>query len=162
MGCGLAGSFFIFSSQIPSKILIQLPLVLSFLTHWGRVMHICIGKLTIIGLYNGLAPGWHQAIIWTNAGILFIGHLGTNWNFNRNSYIFILENRFENVWKMAAILSRSQCVKIDTFLGYIWKEIHIHSIISDKTNNESYLFFISSELRWQTGLFRMQITISLT
>ena len=34
------------------------------------------------------------------------------WNFNRNSYIFIQENAFENVvWKMAAILSRPQCVK---------------------------------------------------
>ena len=34
------------------------------------------------------------------------------WNFNRNSYIFIQEYPFENVgWKMASILSRSQCVK---------------------------------------------------
>ena len=33
------------------------------------------------------------------------------WNLNRNSYIFIQENAFENVvWKMAAILSRSQFV----------------------------------------------------
>ena len=27
------------------------------LTHWGRVTHICVGKLTIIGSDNGLAPG---------------------------------------------------------------------------------------------------------
>ena len=33
------------------------------LTHWGQVMHICIGKLTIIGSDNGLSPGQHQAII---------------------------------------------------------------------------------------------------
>ena len=34
------------------------------------------------------------------------------WNVNRNSYIFIQENSFENVvWKMAATLSRPQCVK---------------------------------------------------
>ena len=33
------------------------------------------------------------------------------WNFNRNSCIFIQENALENVvWKMAAILSRPQCV----------------------------------------------------
>ena len=33
-------------------------------------------------------------------------------NVNRNSYIFIQENPFENVVrKMAAILSRPQCVK---------------------------------------------------
>ena len=48
------------------------------LTHWGRVTHICISKLTIIGSDNGLSPDWRQAIIWTNAGLLLIGPLGTN------------------------------------------------------------------------------------
>ena len=49
-----------------------------FLTHWGRVTHICVGKLTIIGSDNGLLPERRQAIIWTNAGIVIIGALGTN------------------------------------------------------------------------------------
>ena len=48
------------------------------LTHWGRVMHICVSRLTITGSDNGLLPGRHQAIIWTNAGILLIWTLGTN------------------------------------------------------------------------------------
>ena len=48
------------------------------LTHWGRVRHICISKLAIIGSENGLSPGRRQAIIWTNAGILLIEPLGTN------------------------------------------------------------------------------------
>ena len=48
------------------------------LTHWGRVTQICVGNQTIIGSDNGLSPGRHQAIIWTNAGILSIGPLGTN------------------------------------------------------------------------------------
>ena len=48
------------------------------LTHWGQVTYVCIGKLTIIGSDNGLSPGRRQAIIWTNAGTLFIGPLGTN------------------------------------------------------------------------------------
>ena len=34
--------------------------------------------LDIIGSDNGLSPGRRQAIIWTNAGILLIGPLGTN------------------------------------------------------------------------------------
>ena len=51
-----------------------------FLTHWGRVTHICVDKLTIIGSDNGLSPGRRQAIIWTNAGILLIGPLGTNFS----------------------------------------------------------------------------------
>ena len=50
------------------------------LTHWGRVTHICVGKLTIIGADNGLSPGRLQAIIWTNAGMLLIGPLGTNFS----------------------------------------------------------------------------------
>ena len=40
------------------------------LTHWGPVTHICVNELTIISPYNGLSPGRHQAIIWTNAEIL--------------------------------------------------------------------------------------------
>ena len=47
------------------------------LTHWGRVTHICVGEPTIIGSDNGLSPDRRQAIIWTNAGILLIGPLGT-------------------------------------------------------------------------------------
>ena len=48
------------------------------LTQWGWVTHFCISKLTSIGSDNGLSPGRRQAIIWTNAGILVIGPLGTN------------------------------------------------------------------------------------
>ena len=50
------------------------------LTHWGWVTHICVGKLTIIGSDNGLSPGRRQAIIWTNARLLLIGPLGTNFS----------------------------------------------------------------------------------
>ena len=48
------------------------------LTHWGRVTHTCVGKLTIIGSDDGLSPGRRQAIIWTNAGIFLFGPLGSN------------------------------------------------------------------------------------
>ena len=50
------------------------------LTQWGQVTQKCVGNLTIIGSYNGLSPGRRQAIIWTNAGILLIGPLGTNFS----------------------------------------------------------------------------------
>ena len=50
----------------------------SGLIHWDRVTHICVSKLTSIVSDNGLSPGRRRAIIWTNAGILFIGPLGTN------------------------------------------------------------------------------------
>ena len=42
--------------------------------------HICVSKLTSINSDNGLLPGRRQAIIWTNAGILLIGPLGTNFS----------------------------------------------------------------------------------
>ena len=51
---------------------------LNRLTHWGRVTHICVNKLIIIGSDNGLSPGRRQAIIWTNAGISLTGPLWTN------------------------------------------------------------------------------------
>ena len=43
------------------------------LTYW-------VSKLTIIGSDNGLSPDRRQAIIWTNAGLLLIGPLGTNFS----------------------------------------------------------------------------------
>ena len=54
--------------------------VLISAANWGRVTHIYVNKQTIIGSDNGLSPGQCQAIIWTNAGILLIGPLGTNFN----------------------------------------------------------------------------------
>ena len=52
----------------------------SALIHWGRLTHICIGTKNNIGSDNGLSPGRRQVIIWTNAGILLIGPLGTNFS----------------------------------------------------------------------------------
>ena len=55
----------------------------NYLTHWGWVTHICVGNLNIIGSDNGLSPGLlgrPGAIIWTSAGILLIGPLGTNFS----------------------------------------------------------------------------------
>ena len=58
----------------------QICIIRCFQTHWGRVTHICVSKLTIISSDNGLSPGCHQAIIWTNAGKLLFGPPGTNFN----------------------------------------------------------------------------------
>ena len=50
------------------------------LTHWDQVMHICVSKIIIIVSDNGLSPGRRQAIIWTNAEILLIWPLETNFS----------------------------------------------------------------------------------
>ena len=47
-------------------------------THWGQMTHVCVSGITTIGSDNGLSTDQRQAIICTNAGILFIGPLGTN------------------------------------------------------------------------------------
>ena len=81
------------------------------LTHWGRVTHICVGKLTIIGSDNGLSPGRRQAIFWTNAGILLIGPLGTN--FSENS-IEILTFSFTKMrLKMSSAKWRPFCLGLN-------------------------------------------------
>ena len=94
------------------------------LTHWGRVTHICDSKLTTLGSDNGLSPGRRQTIMWTSAGILLIGPLRTNF-----SEIVVIEihtfqgNTFENVWKMAAILSRPQCVNSFWHSDGTWRQV---------------------------------------
>ena len=55
-------------------------LQIQWFTHWDRVTHICVDNITIIGSDNGLSPGRRQAIIWTNAAILLIRPLGTNFS----------------------------------------------------------------------------------
>ena len=78
------------------------------------MMHICVSKLIIIGLDNGLLPSHRQTIIWTNAGILLIWPFRNKiqWNINRDIYIFIQENEFQYVaCEMLTILSQaSMCI----------------------------------------------------
>ena len=78
-----SNTFYSSNSTTPSqtaKILLTTYSEEFSLTHWGRVTHICVRKLTIIGSDNGLSPRLHQVIIWTNAGILLIRTLQTNFN----------------------------------------------------------------------------------
>ena len=80
--------------------------------HSSRMMHIC-SNLTIIGSDNGILPVWHQAIIWTNAATLSIRSSETYLSAisSKIQKFSFQGNAFEKViWKMAAILSRPQCV----------------------------------------------------
>ena len=83
------------------------------LTHRGRVTHICLSKLTIIGSDNGLSPARRQAIIWTNDGILLIRTFRTHFSeiISEIHTFYIQENAFESVvCEMASDLSRPQCL----------------------------------------------------
>ena len=73
--------------RFPSKYITKVVLTMSAiclgvipLTHWGRVTHIYVSNPTIIGSDNGLSPSRRQAIIWTNAEILLIRPIGTNFS----------------------------------------------------------------------------------
>ena len=83
-------------------------------THWGRVTHICVSKLTIIGWHNGLSPDRRQAIIWTNAGILLIGPLWTNFS---EILIEILTFSFKNMrLKVSSARRRPFCLGLNVLM----------------------------------------------
>ena len=88
-------------------------------------MHICVSKITTIGSDYGLSHGQRQAIIWTNAGILLIGPLRTNFSeilIEIHTFSYKKMHFQEHVlWKMAAILSRPQCV--NSFNPFLWNEV---------------------------------------
>ena len=99
--------------------------VTHFLTHWGRVTHICVGKLTIIGSNNGLSPGRRQAIIWTNAATLLIGPLRTNFSeilseIHSFSFKKMHLKMSSGKWRPAClglnVLIRNSCVRCDPSL----------------------------------------------
>ena len=71
------------------------------LSHWGRVKHICVNKLTIIGSNNGLSLFRHQAIIWANAGILLIGPLENNFTeILIKMYLYCISIYFHSIYKL--------------------------------------------------------------
>ena len=76
--------------------------------------HICVSKIYHHWFGKWLvtwsAPSHYQNQCWNIVNWTLGNKL--QWNFTRNSYIFIQEYPFENgVRKMASILSRPQCVK---------------------------------------------------
>ena len=70
---------------------------MEFLTHWGRVTHLCVSKLTSIDSDNGLSPGRHQAIIWNNARILLIRPTNFSEILIEIQAFSLKKNTFENV-----------------------------------------------------------------
>ena len=89
--------------------------------HWGRVTHICVCNLIIIGSYNGLSPGRRQAIIRTNAGILLTGSIGTYFS------AILIEILIFSFQKRRLKVSSAKCrpfrvgnISKGIFLKYIW------------------------------------------
>ena len=91
-------------------------IALESLTHWGRMTHICVGKLTIIGSDNGLSPGRRQVIIWTNAVILLIWSLGTNFS------QFVIEIQTFSLKKIRLKMSSAKCCPSGLGLN-VWNKL---------------------------------------
>ena len=89
------------------------------LTHWGRVTHICVSDLPSIGSDNGLAPGRRQAIIRTNAGILLIRPLGTNFSeFLAKILIFSFKKMR---LKVSSAKRRPFCIGLNEWVNLAWR-----------------------------------------
>ena len=120
---------------ITSVVAVILPwsVGLSHLSHWGRMTHICVSKLTIIGSDNGLSPGRWQAIIWTNAGILFIGHLGKKFS--------------ETRMKMSSAKWRPFCLGLNVLkmMKFYWR-IYASLCLNQLTNLPFMLYICVGEL----------------
>ena len=98
------------------------------LTHWARVTHICVSKLTIIGLDNGLSPGRHQAITENNAGILLIRTIGTNF-----SEILIEIDTFsltKNALEMSSAKWQQICLGLNVLIVWHFSK-NVYGLVSD-------------------------------
>ena len=82
-------------------------------THWGRVTHICVCKLTIIASDNDR----HQANIWTYDRILLIGTLGTNFSeILSEIHTFSFKKMH---WKTSSVKRRPFCLSLNVLIWYI-------------------------------------------
>ena len=115
------------------------------LTHWGRVTHICVGNLTIIGPDNGLSPGRRQAIIWSNAGILLIEPWGTNFS---EISIGIHTFSFKKIHlKMSCAKWRPFCLGLNVLISSFQMASYVYIIWSTWTG---MLLYQNTEVTWLT------------
>ena len=112
------------------------------LTHWGRMTHICVSKLTIIGSDNGLSPDRRQAIIWSNAGILLIGPLGTNFS---EMLIEILTFSFKKMrLKVSSAKRRPFCLGLN-----VLRRVHIRICCAiDRSSDLNRIPLWRKVMRW--------------
>ena len=88
----------------------------------GRVTHTFVNKLTIISSDNGLSPDRRQAVIWTNAGILLIGPLGTNFS---EILMEILTFSFKKMrLKVSSAKRRPFCLGLNVLKGVVYQQFY--------------------------------------
>ena len=130
--------------------------IIPTLTHWGRVTHICVSKLTIIGSDNGLSPGRRQAIIWTNDGILLIWALGTHFSevlIEIQTFSFWTKMFESVVCEMAAIWFRPQWVNGCDEVIWAFHPVY-PPVVSLTTEDQTFVW-----IQWWFGPFRINFLI---
>ena len=130
--------------------------VLGMLTHRGRVTHICVSKLTIIGSDNGLSPGRRKAIIWTNDGILLI------WTFRTHFSEIVSEIHtfsFKKMYfKMSSGKWRLSCLGLNVLTGMDPLCHYEHHQNYSIFVSFYYEFWYSDELSWGACVVRKRNT----
>ena len=101
--------------------------------------HICVSELTIIGSDNGLSPGQRQAIIWTNAGILLIGPLGTNVS---EILIEILTFSFKKMrLKVSSGKWRPSCLGLNVLSSFPWLFLILQANHVSQSPTSSHIYY---------------------
>ena len=90
--------------------------LVSWLTQWGRLTHICVGKLTIIGSDSGLSPGRTPSHYLNQMWNIVIWNLRNRLqrNFDRSTNIFTGKIR----WKMLSVKCCPFRLCLNVFRGY--------------------------------------------
>ena len=110
--------------------------------------------LSIIDSDNGLSPGRRQAIMWTNAGILLIGPLGTNFS---KTLIVIYTFPFKKMHlKLSSGKWRPFCLSLNVLKSlatqFIFLSQHGSSFI-DPANKEATRFLAALKLWFNSSSF---------
>ena len=132
-----------------------------------------------IGSVNGLLPVQNmpvhqQAIIWTNADLLSIARLGSNFSEVVSNYkIFIQEETIENIiWKVSRILFMQAGMPLNNWLiqshktshiavgpSYIWLFFNIiYVLISFRSIFQSLFFLVCFSFLLQDQKMRLHIS----
>ena len=113
---------------------------------WGRVTHICVSNLTSIGSDNGLSPDRRQAIIWTNAGILLTGPLGTNFN---EILIGIQKFSFNKMhFEVSSAKWRPFCLGLNVLISKNWEQ----TLYTEGTHGSMHMQWFDWEGKIQVNL----------
>ena len=105
--------------------------------------HISVSDLTIIDSDNDFSPSRHKAIIWTNAEILLIGPLGTNFSENLVGILTFSVKKIR--LKVSSAKWRPFCLGLNVLSDYhnqieSLNTVIIHSSVQQHPSHYNFIF----------------------